>query len=168
MGLHLQANSKPVVLISSLSLCKQWHFLLPVGLQVVAGSWFTVSTIVLGMKDGPLGKLNLSFLLQRADSPFPSQNNMTSILPGKAESFSVVFFNQHNGQFGPITTFGQSFCNCSQGDTVINFIISFGFLWTYSIEGKCLMLLLLQAQKLLESVKNSTSSNFGPCSWTSI
>lgn len=168
MGLHLQANSKPVVLISSLSLCKQWHLLLAVSLQVVAGSWFTVSTIVLGMKDGPLGKLNLSFLLQRANSPFPSQNNMTSILPGKAGSFSVLFFNQHNGQFGPITTLGQSFCNSSQGDTVINFCIFFGFLWTYSVEGKCLMLLLLQSQKLLESVKSNTSSNFGPCSWTSI
>lgn len=168
MSLHLQAKSKPVVLISLLSLCKQWHFLLRMGLRVVAGSWFTVSTIVLGIKDGPLWKLNLSFLLQRADSPFPSQNNMTLILPGKAESFSVLFFNQHNGQFGPITTLGQSFCNSSQGDTVINFIISFGFLWTYSVEGKCLMLLLLQSQKLLESVKSNTSSNFGPCSWTLI
>lgn len=65
--------------------------LLPVGSRAAAGSRRTVSTIVLGIKDGPFGKLNLSFLLQRADSPFPSQNNMTSILPGEAESFSVFF-----------------------------------------------------------------------------
>jgi len=66
------------------------------------------------MKDGPLGKLNLSFLLQIADSLFPSQDNMTSVLPGEAESSSAFFFDQNNRQFGPITTLGQSFCNSSQ------------------------------------------------------
>lgn len=67
MGMCLQANSEPLVL-TLLSLCKRWHFPLPVGFRA-AGSRFTVRTIVLGMKDGPFGKLNLSFREQAALFP---------------------------------------------------------------------------------------------------
>lgn len=59
-----------------------------------AGSRLTVSTLVWGMRDGSFGKFNLSFLLWRVHSPFPSQNNMPSILPGKPEKHSqpVLFY----------------------------------------------------------------------------